>query len=276
MHAFDLNQPEFFKTQVRASFDKTPSTYGTNGDFHWHFAARLVERAPIHARQTILDIGTGTGPAAIMVSQRFGNTGQIIGLDLSRGILSIAQRQLTAAHLTNVQLLCGDAENLPFGQAQFDGLLCSSAIVWMPNILRAMEEWHRVLRLGGWLAFSCFGGPARQTTGQLMSQLLKRYGIILPELNGRLNTPEKNQDLLEEAGFAQVQITKTSAHRLFGSPEESYRQSEAGRARFGVTLTTQQERHLKAGYMAELERIASGDDQWNYDYEQFVVAYKPF
>ena len=42
MHEFDSNQPENFKARIRASFDKTPPSYGTNGDFHWELPDILL------------------------------------------------------------------------------------------------------------------------------------------------------------------------------------------------------------------------------------------
>ena len=41
---FDLSQPEQFKRAVQASFDTTSPTYGTNDDFHWQFAVRLIHQ----------------------------------------------------------------------------------------------------------------------------------------------------------------------------------------------------------------------------------------
>ena len=103
--------------------------------------------------------------------------------------------------MDNTQLLCGDAENLPISDTDFDGVLCSSAIVWFPNIPQALKEWFRVLRAGGWIAFSCFGLPSTANDWEIMNWLLRKYGQVVSELNGRLNTPSKCQHLLDKAGF---------------------------------------------------------------------------
>lgn len=51
---FELSQPDQFKHATQASFDITPPSYGTDNDFHWQFAARLLNHAPIVPGQTLL------------------------------------------------------------------------------------------------------------------------------------------------------------------------------------------------------------------------------
>jgi ubiquinone/menaquinone biosynthesis C-methylase UbiE len=187
---FDLRQPDQFKKRVRASFDTTTSKYGTNNDFHWQFAARLISHAPLQVGQTIIDVATGTAPAAILAAPIIGETGLIVGVDISSGILRLARSNCHNARIPNIVLVCGDAESIPFQRKCVDGLLCSSAIVWFPDIPRALYNWYQILRPKGWIAFSCFGGLARKTVIGLLGRLLKPYGQLLPELNAPLNTPE--------------------------------------------------------------------------------------
>ncbi len=126
---FDMPNPDQFKAGVRASFDATSPTYGTAGDYHWAFAQRLVERAPLRPGLQVLDVATGTGPAAIMTARIVGLEGRVVGIDLSPGILELAKCNVAAAGLEQVQVVVGDAEQLDFPDEQFDGILCSSSIV---------------------------------------------------------------------------------------------------------------------------------------------------
>src|SRR5262245_43010133 len=133
---FDLTNPDQFKRLVRASFETTGSSYGTNGDFHWQFASRLVMHAPIHSAEVLLDVATGSAPAAILAAPLVSPHGRVVGLDISLGILAHARQHITTTGVRNVALLCGDAESLPLPDRCVDGILCSSAIVWLPNIPR--------------------------------------------------------------------------------------------------------------------------------------------
>jgi ubiquinone/menaquinone biosynthesis C-methylase UbiE len=271
---FDLARPELFKQAVRASFDATPPNYGSHGDFHWHFAQRLIDHTPLRTGDMILDIATGTAPAAIMAATRVRRQGFITGVDLSPGILALAQRNIAAAQLFNIALACGDAEYLPLCDSSLDGVVCSSAIVWFPNIPQALQEWRRVLRSGGWVAFSCFGGPARQTLIGLLSRLLALYGQRLPELNAPLDTPEKCRSLLESAGFANIDVRIANEQLLATTAEESFEWAWASRRRFGIDLPSQQRDQLKRQYLVEFALLVAEQELWNHDYEQFVVAYK--
>src|SRR5215475_2571038 len=98
---FDLANPDQFKRHVRASFDTTDPNYGTNGDFHWQFASRLVMHTPIHSGDILLDVATGTAPAAILAAPLVSPRGRIVGLDISLGILAHARQHITTARVTN-------------------------------------------------------------------------------------------------------------------------------------------------------------------------------
>lgn len=150
----------------------------------------VSEPRPSPIRQTILDIATGTAPAALMASAKVAPSGCVIGSGFSPGILLRAKENIASEHASNIYLLACDAEALSIRASSIDGVLCSSAIVWFPDIARAFDEWLRILNPGGWIAFSCFGGPARETTQAIVRELVKPYGIDFPELNSPLNTPD--------------------------------------------------------------------------------------
>ena len=270
---FDLSQPDQFKQLVRASFDTTTSSYGTNGDFHWQFAARLIDHAPLQVGQTVVDVATGTAPAAILAAPIVGASGLIVAVDISSRILRLARHNSVTTGVNNIVFLCGDAEDLPFREQSVDGLLCSSAIVWFPDIPRALHDWHRVLRPQSWIAFSCFGGLARQTVIGLLGRLLKPYGQLLPELNAPLNTPEKCRLLLQRAGYTDITVYRAQEQQLPTKAEDSFAWAWAARSRFNISVSPEQYDQVRARYLAEFTQLAPRQDEWNHDYEQYVVAH---
>lgn len=272
---FARTQPTAFKRQVQRSFDATAPNYGTPGDFHWDFAQRLVERAPIHPGQTLLDVATGSAPAAILAAQRVGSHGQIIASDLSLGMLTLAQQQLAATGLANVSLVAGDAEALPVRTSTMDGIVCSSAVVWFPNIPRALHEWYRIARPGGWIAFSCFGGLASQTINEVVIALLAPYGITYPDVTAPLNTPDKCRAVVAAAGFGQVRVQTAQHHQFTTDPDASFAQAWGLARRFNITLPPATMDAIKREYRVGFQALLVDQEHWNHDYEQFVVAYKP-
>lgn len=271
---FDLAHPEQFKQAAQASFDTTAASYGTADDFHWQFAERLLVHAPLAAGQCVLDVATGTAPAARLAVRHVLPTGLVIGTDISRGILRLARTNITSRHATTILLACADAERLPFGAASIDGIVCSSAIVWFPDHTAALHDWYRILRPNGWLAFSCFGGAARQTLISHLAHLLHAYSQHLPELNGPFNTPEKCQTLLTATGYTHITVHTGPDSPLPMPTAASFAWAWASHQRFGVALTNEQRIDLQARYARSYPHLVATSGDWNHDYEQYVVAYK--
>lgn len=117
---------------------------------HWWYSAlhRLVLQAletnlPDWRERRILDAGCGTGA----ILKRLGNPERNIGIDLAPEAISFCRER----GLENV--IHGDICALPFEEASFDAVICSSVLYhdWVPNISRALQEFYRVLRPGGLL-----------------------------------------------------------------------------------------------------------------------------
>jgi SAM-dependent methyltransferase len=156
-----------------------------------------------------------------------------------------------------------------------EGIVSSSALVWFPNIPHALREWYRILRGGGWIAFSCFGGSARQTINEVVIDLLRPHGIAYPELTAPLNSPDKCRAMVETAGFVQVTV-QTAQHQHFTTdPDASFVQAWGLPRRFNITLPPAELDTIKAQYRVRFQDLLMSQDRWNHDYEQFVVAYKP-
>ena len=115
---------------------------------------------------------------------------------------------MVAAALTNVELREGDAEHLACADESFDAVLCASALFFLPHMLEAVREWQRVLRPGGRVAFSVFGATLFQPMRTMFTDRIQAYGVALPPQrpSQRLTTPAQCQDLLQEAGFRDLEV----------------------------------------------------------------------
>lgn len=117
---------------------------------HWWYRAlhRLIfetlENAlPDWREKTILDAGCGTGA----ILEQLGHQEKNIGVDLAPEAISLCHRR----GLNNVQQ--ADISALPFADASFDAVICSSVLYheWVKDVAGALRELHRVLRPGGLL-----------------------------------------------------------------------------------------------------------------------------
>lgn len=171
-------------------------------------ARRLVELAGIKSQETILDVATGTGAAAIAISPIVGANGRVIGIDLAQDMLAVAQRNITTADLTNINLQVGDGEHLNFNNNSFDKVICASGIFFLPDMLAGLRDWLRVTKPDGIVAFSSFGESAFNPMREMYANRIQTYGVELPKSRGfqRLNTPEKCSDLMQQASFINFDI----------------------------------------------------------------------
>ena len=94
------------------------------------------------------DIATGTGLAARACALITHAPPQIVGIDVSHGMLQ------AAAAVSRSSYLQADAAQLPFRPATFDALLCVAAIPYLPDLAKAVAEWRRVAQPGADLVFT--------------------------------------------------------------------------------------------------------------------------
>jgi demethylmenaquinone methyltransferase/2-methoxy-6-polyprenyl-1,4-benzoquinol methylase len=181
-------------------------------DLRWR--ERMIdELGPIKGEE-VLDIATGTGDMAVLARTRTGCS--IVGLDLSRNMLEVAElkwgKRFEGEHYPSIQ---GDALHLPLKDGSFDKAMVSFGVRNMTDIGGFIDEMHRVLRARGRLAILEFSVPRYPLVRQLYLAYLTR---ILPFIGGlqsgnraayqylsvsiqRFPSPESMEALFQEKGF---------------------------------------------------------------------------
>lgn len=256
---FELDE---FKQQVADMYSQR-SNYD-EGDFHPRLGHRLIEYAKIRSGQKILDIATGTGLVAIEAAQLVGSEGRVVGVDISTGLLKVAQRKILVANLSNIELVVADAEDLDFPAASFDRVLCCSALPFMTNLPADLRLWHRFLKPDGLIGLCAFAETAF-IAGVVLKRVALRYGVSLlfSDLTG---TEEKCHTLLREAGFKDVEI-KTEQFGSYISLSEIKRTWEDSLkhplCRPLKQLSSAQLEQAKAEYFVELEALVTAQGIWN-------------
>ncbi len=267
-----------YKQQIADRYTDRSSSYD-NGSWHPRIAHRLIEYANLQAGQQVLDIATGTGMVAIEAAQIVGSTGQVIGIDIATGMIEQARHKAAALGLSNIEFQVADAEALDFADDRFDYIFCSSAFIWMSDLLGALRLWHRLLKPGGVLGFHAFADTA--FVGGVVSQrVLEKYGVDLL-LSKPTGTVERCHDLLQQAGFVEIDIKS--------EPEGSYISLEraksmwAGNSAFPAPgqhphpaskLTFEQLAQAKAEFDAELEAMQTEQGIWDDGTIFYVFAQK--
>ena len=100
----------------------------------------FVEKAFAGSKpRSVLDLACGSGIYTRPLARRLG-AGRVVGLDISRPMLSYARDRSRAEGLANVDLVRGSALELPFGAATFEVVNCCGALHLLPDVGRALTE----------------------------------------------------------------------------------------------------------------------------------------
>jgi SAM-dependent methyltransferase len=135
-----------FKAQQREMW----ATFAPTATFTTQPAAQLVAFARIQPGERVLDVGTGTGVAAVTAARK---GARVSAIDLTPALLEHARENGRIAAV-DVDWHEGDAEQIPFPDRAFDAVISQFAHMFAPRPDVAIGEMRRVLKPGGRVAFS--------------------------------------------------------------------------------------------------------------------------
>lgn len=105
----------------------------------------FVEHLPSDKNLKILDVGTGAGFFAIILS-KLGH--KVIGVDMSAKMIAEAEKN-SAEFNCNAEFIKMDAQKLNFSDESFDAVVSRNLTWTLPDVMEAYREWRRVLKIGG-------------------------------------------------------------------------------------------------------------------------------
>ena len=212
------------KDQVTQMFDNISGNYDilnrviTFGmDIGWRKNVFKYIKSQKH--DTILDIATGTGVMAIMYGKT--DATRIVGLDISSGMLQVAIDKIKDTDLdSRIVFQVGDAENLPFGENEFDVVSVTYGIRNFEDLEKGLSEIKRVLNKDCMLviletsvrdSFILRQGYAIHTKvilpliGKLFSKDKRAYSYLSESAN-TFPYGQKLKLILEKVGYSRVEV----------------------------------------------------------------------
>jgi len=108
-----------------------------------------VALSTIKEGDVVLDLGSGAGFDVFLAAKKVGNTGKVIGLDLSEEMVRKAKENTKHYGYQNVEFKLGDIENIPIESNTIDVIISNCVINLSPDKEKVFSEAHRVLKNGG-------------------------------------------------------------------------------------------------------------------------------
>lgn len=161
-----------------------------------------VALAALTSGDIVLDLGSGAGFDAFLAANKVGNTGKVIGVDMTDEMLEKARSNAKNGNFTNVEFRKGDIENLPIENNSIDVIISNCVINLAPDKAKVFKEAFRVLKPGGRLFISDV-----VLTIPLPDELKNDKKLLVGCISGAI-LKQEYLTLLKKAGFSDITIQK--------------------------------------------------------------------
>ena len=178
---------------------------------------QLIRSAGIRIGQTVLDVATGTGQPALTIAKIIGPNVKVIGVDLSPEMLEVAKEEAASQGLTNAvafQVVKDESLSI-FSDNTFDSVICRNGLMFMPDPVKALKAFLRVLKPGGKASVTVWGSPDKSPVmGVLMNTLSKHVPDMKQPAPGTPGGPfsipsiDMLRDYFLKAGFSDFNAEK--------------------------------------------------------------------
>jgi malonyl-CoA O-methyltransferase len=165
---FIVNQEKLNKLRIARSFSSAAEGYNAAAVFQQEIGRRLIERLRLVKIniKTVIDLGASTGYCTQLLSEHYVGA-RIIAVDIAEGMLRYIQKQGDGPP----ELICGDAQALPFADNTVDLVFSNLMLQWCPDVLSVFKEVQRVLKPGGLLMFATLGPDTLDELRQSWAQV---------------------------------------------------------------------------------------------------------
>lgn len=189
----------------------------------WHpeYSKRFIELVPLGPGERVLDLCCGTGLEAFLAADIVGDAGEVVGVDISNGMLAVAiEKQKQDVKLgPRIRFLRHDVTSLgglaEVEKESFDAIMCSNAFVLFEDPAKVVREWREYLKPGGILAVD-ITHELNMRSGLFMERVAQRLGVYFPSNRAWIKSKDSFRLILENEGYTTesiVELEKVSRQR---------------------------------------------------------------
>ncbi len=200
---------------VAPHLDLLTSGFSFGFDHLWR--TRAVSRSGILKGDQVLDVCTGTGKMAFLLSRRVGPGGSVMGTDNCEEMLELAEIK-KGSRYQNVSFSFSDAKNIAFADNTFDAVTVAYGIRNIPDTSVALTEINRVLKPGGkficleltkpgasWfrIPYEWYVFKVMPAIAMMVTKKAKPY-LYLPRSINAFYSPDAFKQLIATCGFTDI------------------------------------------------------------------------
>ncbi len=196
-----------------------------------------TEYAGIKSGNTVVDLGSGAGNDAFVARAIVGETGKVIGIDMTEAMIEKADNNKNKLSFDNVEFKLGDIENIPVENSTADVVISNCVLNLVPDKTKAFSEIFRILKPGGHFCVSDI-----VLKGELPENLRKSAEMYAGCVAGAIQQ-EEYLKIIEETGFKNVEIKSlvnrpipTDTLKNYLTDSEMFEYKEGVKGIFSITV----------------------------------------
>jgi SAM-dependent methyltransferase len=204
-----------------------------------------TEFAFIKKGDIVIDLGSGAGNDCFVARALVGETGKVIGIDMTESMIEKARANNLKMGYNNVEFLLGDIEDLPVDDNTADVAISNCVLNLVPNKEKAFAEIYRILKPGGHLSVSDV-----VLNGELPAKLKQAAEMYVGCVSGAMQK-DVYLKVISNSGLVNIKVQKEKPIGIpdsvllnYLSPQEliEYKQSSIGI--FSITVYAEKENKL--------------------------------
>lgn len=180
-----------------------------NYEDSWHpdYSQRFMALVPLSPGHRVLDLCCGTGLEAFIAAEMVGEQGEIVGVDVSSGMLEqLRERQkrepALGQRITTIHHDVTDLGGVPeLEKGSFDAILCSCAFVLFEDPAAVVAHWREYLRPGGFMAID-ITHERNLRPAMVLEKVARRMGVKFPSNRLWIRSIESFKEILEGQGLS--------------------------------------------------------------------------
>ncbi|WP_366924585.1 arsenite methyltransferase [Metallumcola ferriviriculae] len=158
--------------------------------------------AALKEGEVVLDLGSGGGFDCFLARRQVGETGHVIGVDMTPDMIKLARKNAERSGYTNVEFRLGEIEHLPVADSSVDIIISNCVINLSLDKEQVFKEAFRVLKPGGRLSTSDVVATMQ------LPQNIKQDLALIASCIGGAEYVENIKAMLQKAGFCDIRMTR--------------------------------------------------------------------